>query len=494
MITQAQLEAHLWGAAELLRGQIDASDYKQFIFPLLFFKRVSDVWDEEFEAAKEAAGGDLDFAAFDENHRFQIPAGSHWRDVREVTKNVGTAIQNALRDIERANPDTLGGIFGDSSWTNRERFSDATLTGLMDHFSRVSLGSQNVPHDQLGNGYEFLIRKFADDSGHTAQEFYTNRTVVHLMTQLAELDSGESVYDPTCGSGGLLLNAVLELKNKKKEWRNVRVYGQEINLITSGIARMNMFLHDIEEFQIARGNTLEEPGLLDHGHLMTFDVVLANPPYSVKQWNQTRFAADPYGRNRFGTPPQGNADYAFLQHVIASLNETGRAAILFPHGVLFRDAEAEMRRRMLEADLIEGVIGLGPNLFYNSPMEACILVLRRHKPAERRGQVTLIDGSREVMRIQAYSFLSPANEQKILAGWRSPDAHPDIARVVTLEEIAERNFNLSIPLYIHKPTQARLGVGEALALWEYSRSNLAQQTAALFALLGSNTEENQRAD
>ena len=281
-----------------------------------------------------------------------------------------------------------------------------------------------------------------------------------------------TAYDPTCGSGGLLLNAVLELKNKGKEWRNVRVYGQEINLITSGIARMNMFLQDKDRF----------------------DVVLANPPYSVKQWNQTRFAADPYGRNRFGTPPQGNADYAFLQHVIASLNTTGRAAILFPHGVLFRDAEVEMRRKMLEADLIEGVIGLGPNLFYNSPMEACILVLRRHKPDERRGQITLVDGSREVMRVQAYSFLSPANEQKILAGWQSPDAHPDIARVVTLEEIAERNFNLSIPLYIDKPPQARLGVGEALSLWEYSRSNLAQQTAALFALLGSSTEESQRAD
>lgn len=484
MITQQQLEAHLWGAAELLRGQIDASDYKQFIFPLLFFKRISDVWDEEFEGAKETSGGDLSFAAFAENHRFQIPEGQHWNDVRAVTRNVGTAIQSALRELEKANPDTLEGIFGDSPWTNSQRFSDATLVGLMDHFSRVRLNNANVPHDQLGNAYEYLIRRFADDSGHTAQEFYTNRTVVHLMTQLAELKSGESVYDPTCGSGGLLLNAVLELRNKGQEWRNVKVYGQEVNLITSGIARMNMFLHDIEEFEIARGNTLEDPALLEGGRLKTFDVVLANPPYSIKQWNQARFAADPYGRNRYGTPPQGNADYAFLQHVIASLNGHGRAAILFPHGILFRDAEAEMRRKILEDDVVEGVIGLGPNLFYNSPMEACVLVINRNKPEDKRGKVLLVDGKHEVTRQQAYSFLSPANEAKLLGAWHEPEQHPEMARMVSLEEIAEKKFNLNIALYVQAGREERrYDVPAALQTWQDSRDELRISTQNLFNLL-----------
>lgn len=484
MITQQQLEAHLWGAAELLRGQIDASDYKQFIFPLLFFKRIGDVWDEEFEVAKEASSGDLSFAAFTENHRFQIPEGAHWNDVRAVTKNVGTAIQSALRALEKANPGTLEGIFGDSPWTNSQRFSDTTLIGLMDHFSRVRLDNANVPHDQLGNAYEYLIRRFADDSGHTAQEFYTNRTVVHLMTQLAGLKSGESVYDPTCGSGGLLLNAILELRNKGQEWRNVKVYGQEVNLITSGIARMNMFLHDIEEFEIARGNTLEEPALLEGNRLKTFDVVLANPPYSIKQWNQARFAADPYGRNRYGTPPQGNADYAFLQHIIASLNEDGRAAILFPHGILFRDAEAEMRRKILEDDLVEGVIGLGPNLFYNSPMEACVLVINRNKPEDKRGKVLLVDGKHEVTRQQAYSFLSPENEAKLLGAWREPEQHPEMARVVSLEEIAAKKFNLNIALYVQAGREERrYDVPAALQAWQDSRDELRLSTQNLFNLL-----------
>ncbi|WP_199776888.1 class I SAM-dependent DNA methyltransferase [Deinococcus sp. NW-56] len=485
MITQRDLEAHLWGAATLLRGKIDASDYKQFIFPLMFFKRISDVWDEEFEGAKEASGGDLAFAALKENHRFQIPTGHHWDDVRAVTVGVGQAIQAALRALEQANPKTLEGIFGDAPWTNKERFSDATLVALLDHFSRVRLDNANVPHDQLGNAYEYLIRQFADDSGHTAQEFYTNRTVVHLMTRVAGLKSGESVYDPTIGTGGLALNGVLGLRDQGQEWRNVKVYGQEVNLITSGIARMNMFLHGIEEFHIARGDTLAEPAFLDEGGLQTFDVVLANPPYSIKRWNRERFAADPYGRNLYGTPPQGNADYAFLQHIIASMNATGRAAVLFPHGVLFRDAEAEMRRKILEDDLIEGVIGLGPNLFYNSPMEACVLVLNRSKPAQRRGQVVMVDGKHQVTRQQAYSFLSPENEAKLLGAWREPDQHPDIARVVSLEEIAGQKFSLSIPLYLYQGQDGLQShdVQVAVSTWRESRATLQGQTATLFDLL-----------
>ncbi len=367
-ITQQNLESYLWGAAVLLRGTIDAGDYKQFIFPLLFFKRLCDVFDEETVTALRESGGDQDFALFPENHRFQVPADAHWREIRKVSRDVGRGLQQAMRAIETANPDKLFGIFGDAQWTNKDRLSDAMLRDLIEHFSTLELTVANLPEDELGQGYEYLIKKFADDSGHTAAEFYTNRTVVHLMTEMLDVQPGESVYDPTCGSGGMLLSCITHLRRAGKEWRNVKLYGQERNLMTSSIARMNCFLHGIEDFRIERGDTLAEPKLVEGDRLQRFDVVLANPPYSIKQWNREAFAADPWGRNLFGVPPQGRADYAFQQHILQSLKPmTGRCAVLWPHGVLFRKEEAEMRRKLIEADLIECVLGLGPNLFYNSP-------------------------------------------------------------------------------------------------------------------------------
>lgn len=302
-ISLSQLESYLWGAAVLLRGMIDAGDYKQFIFPLLFYKRRCDVFDEETVTALRESGGDQDFALFPENHRFQVPADAHWREIRKVSRDVGRALQQAMRDIETANPDKLFGIFGDAQWTNKDRLSDAMLSDLIEHFSTLELTVANLPEDELGQGYEYLIKKFADDSGHTAAEFYTNRTVVHLMTEMLDVQPGESVYDPTCGSGGMLLSCIAHLRNQKKEWRNVKLYGQERNLMTSSIARMNCFLHGIEDFRIERGDTLAEPKLVEGDRLMRFDVVLANPPYSIKQWDRDAFASDPWGRNLYGTPP-----------------------------------------------------------------------------------------------------------------------------------------------------------------------------------------------
>ena len=289
-ITQQELESYLWGAAVLLRGLIDAGDYKQFIFPLLFFKRISDVWDEEYQAALADSDGDLSYAEFAENHRFQIPEGAHWNDVRQTPKNVGMAIQTALRQLEAANPDLLAGIFGDAPWTNRERLPDETLKNLIEHFSTQTLSVANVPEDELGNAYEFLIKKFADDSGHTAAEFYTNRTVVHLMTQLLAPQAGESIYDPTCGTGGMLISALAEVKRSGGEYRTLKLYGQERNLITSGIARMNLFLHGVEDFQIIRGDTLADPKHIEGDRLRQFDVILANPPYSIKQWDRAAWS------------------------------------------------------------------------------------------------------------------------------------------------------------------------------------------------------------
>ena len=255
-ITQQQFESYLWGAATLLRGTIDAGDYKQFIFPLLFYKRLCDVFEEETQTALKESAGDAEFAAFQENHRFQIPTEAHWQEVRKVAKNVGLALQSAMRSIEIANPDKLYGIFGDAQWTNKDRLSDAMLRDLIEHFSMLELAIANLPEDELGQGYEYLIKKFADDSGHTAAEFYTNRTVVHLMTEMLEPQSAETIYDPSCGSGGMLLSCITHLRRQGQEWRNVKLHGQERNLMTSSIARMNCFLHGIEDFQIVRGDRL----------------------------------------------------------------------------------------------------------------------------------------------------------------------------------------------------------------------------------------------
>jgi type I restriction enzyme M protein len=454
-ITQQQLESYLWEAAVLLRGTIDAGDYKQFIFPLLFFKRLCDVFDEEVQTALRDSGGDEDFALFPENHRFQVPADAHWCEIRKVSRDVGRALQQAMRAIETANPDKLFGIFGDAQWTNKERLSDAMLRDLIEHFSSLELTVANLPEDELGQGYEYLIKKFADDSGHTAAEFYTNRTVVHLMTEMLDVQPGESVYDPTCGSGGMLLSCVTHLRNQKMEWRNVKLYGQERNLMTSSIARMNCFLHGIEDFRIERGDTLAEPKLVEGDHLMRFDVVLANPPYSIKQWDREAFASDPWGRNIYGTPPQGRADYAFQQHILQSLkSKTGRCAVLWPHGVLFRQEEAEMRRKLVEADLIECVLGLGPNLFYNSPMEACVLICRTQKPKERRGRILFINAVNEVARERAQSFLTDEHIKRIVTAYQEFKDEPGFTRVVSIEELRAKDGNLSIALYVGVETQA----------------------------------------
>lgn len=473
-MTQQELESFLWGAAVILRGLVDAGDYKQFVFPLLFYKRLSDVWDEDY-AKSFAASGDADFAAASASDRFVIPEGAHWKDVRSVTRNVGRALQAALRTIEAANPGRLDGIFGDAPWTNKERLPDATIKNLLEHFSGHTLSLASVPEDELGNGYEFLIKKFADDSGHTAQEFYTNRTVVHLMVQMLDPQPGERIYDPTCGTGGMLISALVEVKQKGGEHRTLKVFGQERNHMTASIARMNLVLHGVEDSEIACGDTLAGPAFTDNDRLRTFDVVLANPPYSIKQWSRDAWSTDPWGRNFLGTPPQGRADYAFFQHILKSLDpKTGRCAILFPHGVLFRKEEAEMRRRLVEADLVECVLGLGPNLFYNSPMEACVVVCRSRKPPRRRGRVLFIDAVHEVARERAMSVLKPEHQARIDKAYSAFTDEEGFARVANLADIAAQGWNLSIPLYVKKSVPAAATkreaqtLGTAWADWERS--------------------------
>jgi type I restriction enzyme M protein len=464
-LTQQQLESYLWGAAVILRGLVDAGDYKQYVFPLLFYKRLSDVWDEDFIAAIEESG-DEPYALATANDRFVIPTGAHFADVRAASKDVGRALQTAMRAIESANPGRLDGIFGDAPWTNKDRLPDATLKNLLEHVASHTLSLANVPEDELGNGYEFLIKKFADDSGHTAQEFYTNRTVVHLMVQMLAPQSGESIYDPTCGTGGMLISALDEVKRKGGEHRTLKLYGQERNHMTASIARMNLVLHGVEDSEIARGDTLAAPAFADHDALRTFDVVLANPPYSIKQWNRDAWTTDRYGRNFLGTPSQGRADYAFFQHILKSMHpKTGRCAVLFPHGVLFRKEEAELRRKLVEADLMDCVLGLGPNLFYNSPMEACVVFCRSTKPAKQRGKVLLIDAANEVARERAVSFLKPEHQARIERAYSAFESEAGFAAVANIDDIEAQGWSLSIPLYVKRlTTQSATSERDAVSL------------------------------
>lgn len=448
-ITQADLEKYLFGCADILRNYVEASSYRDYIFPLLFFKRISDVYDEDIENAKKEYGDSWTTFSEEEIHDFIIPDGCHWSDLRVVTDNVGSSIQQSFQKLESMNTDKLGGVFGNANWSNKTELPDRMLKDLIEHLSSLTLSIENCPEDELGHGYEYLIGKFDSDDGHTAQQFYTNRTVAHLMAEMLNPQTKESIYDPTCGSGGILISCIDHIKNHGQEWRNVKVYGQEIIPPTAAICRMNLFLHGVQEFIIRTGDTLSNPAFLDRNRIKTFDLVVANPPYSISNWDRDAFSTDKYGRNILGTPPQGRADYAFIQHILRSMDsETGRCAILLPHGVLFRNEETDMRKRLVQSDLVEAVIGIGKNLFYNSPMEACILVCRTKKQVDRLGKILFVNARHEVTRKNAESYLEDKHIDKIVTAYENFTDLDGFAHVAEYEEIKGNNYELSLALYV----------------------------------------------
>ena len=446
------LSNHLWESANILRGPVDAADFKTYIFPMLFFKRVSDVYDEETAEALEESGGDRQFADFPENHRFQIPDGCHWEDVRAKTSNIGQALQRSMREIEKANPKTLYGIFGDAQWTNKERLSDSLLKDLIEHFSKLPLGNKQAQADILGQSYEYLIKKFADATNKKAGEFYTPRSVVRLMIKILDPKEGETIYDPACGTGGMLLESIHHVResggNIKTLWG--KLFGQEKNLTTEAIARMNLFMHGVEDFNIVRGDTLRHPAFYSGDSLATFDCVIANPPFSLEKWGEDVWMNDPYGRNFAGIPPSGSGDYAWVQHMIKSMApKTGRMAVVLPHGALFRmAAEGKIRKKILGMDILDAVIGLGPNLFYGTGLAACILVFRERKPKDHRKKILFIDASKEFKRGRTQNELLPEQVDNIHKWYADYADVEGIAKVVSLDEIAENEWNLNIPRYV----------------------------------------------
>jgi len=445
----------LWDCAEVLRGSaVDRTDWKAYILPLLFFKRLSDVWDEETQEAAQLYG-DVDPVEFPEIHRFEIPEGCHWREVRELSVNVGAGIARAMREIERANPEVLYRVFGAADWGNKEVLSDEVLKDLIEQLSRLSLGNRSVSTDVLGDAYEYLIGRFADVTKRKkAGEFYTPRSVVRMMVELLDPHEGESIYDPACGTGGMLLGAVDHVQRAGGDARTFfgKIYGQEKNLTTSSIARMNLVLHGIEDFQIVREDTLRNPAFTDSstGGLATFNCVIANPPFSLKEWGQEVWTSDSWGRSTYGLPPERYGDFAWLQHMIASMEPLrGRMAVVLPQGALFRrGAEARIRQAVLEEDLVEIVVGLAPNIFYGTGLAPAIVALRRNKPPERRHRVLLIDATDLFRKGQAQNFLDPDHASQILEWSVKFEDVEDRARIVNLKEIEDEGWTLNISRYV----------------------------------------------
>ena len=457
-ISLEDLKSFLWGAATRLRGQIDAAGYKEYIFPLLFFKRTSDVYDEQFEGY--VCEGGIEYAnAQAQELVIRIPDGAHWRDVRECTENVGQRLVEAFIAIEQANPGEhadgrviggLEGIFGPKDgWTNKAKMPDHIITSLIEDFSRYNLSLKACPADEMGQAYEYLVGKFADDAGNTAQEFYTNRTVVDLMAEILQPRPGESIYDPTCGSGGMLVKCLDFLRKKGEPWQGVKVFGQEINALTSAIARMNLYLNGVEDFSIVREDTLAHPAFVDGSRLRKFDVVLANPPYSIKTWNREAFMNDKWGRNMWGTPIQARADYAFIQHIISSMDKgTGRSATLLPHGVLNREEDKEIRKKHVESDTIDAIIGLGRNLFYNSGLESFIFICSNCKPKNRKGKILFIEAEKCTHKSGKQAYLFPEDINRIVEAYRSDEDIPGFSKHVSTEDILLNEGNLNIKSYV----------------------------------------------
>ncbi|HWZ22250.1 MAG TPA: type I restriction-modification system subunit M [Cytophagaceae bacterium] len=450
-LTLPQLESFLWKSADILRGKIDSSDYKKYIFGLLFYKRMSDVWDEEYELVMQGYK-DKTIASADYNHRFQIPKDCRWEKVTEQAENIGQKLNDIFDKLANANSPKLDKIFEDLDFANKDRFPNETLQRLVNHFSQYNFGNTYISSDLLGDAYEYLIKQFAADAGKKGGEFYTPREVERVIMGILKPHQKDHIYDPTVGSGGFLLEAYNYLKQKSGEKiaKTLYFYGQEQNLATFAIAKINMFLHGLDSADIRRGDTLANPQFLNQqGNLQTFDIVVANPPYSIKDWEYEGFKTK-FGRlDGYDAPPDKNADYAFVLHIIKSMNQNGRAGIVLPHGVLFRGgAEGRIREQILKNDLIETIVSLPSKLFYGTGIPAVILILNKNKPEEKKGKILIIDAEKDFLEGKNQNTLRPQDITKIIKVY---DGYTDIekyARVIELAEIAENDYTLNIKQYI----------------------------------------------
>lgn len=441
----------LFEACNILRGPVSQDNFKDYITPILYYKRISDVYDEETQSALEESGGDKEYAALPEQHRFDIPEGCHWKDIRERTENLGAAIVGAMRGIELANPDTLYGVlsmFSSQKWTNKQNLTDGKIRDLIEHLSTRKLGNKDYPADLMGDAYEILLKKFADDSKAQAGEFYTPRSVVQLLIRILDPKPGESVYDPACGSGGMLIEAVHHMNHSNLCCG--KIFGQEKNVTNAAIAKMNLFLHGAADFNIMQGDTLREPKILAGGELAKFDCVIANPPFSLEKWGSVEWSSDKFGRNIWGTPSDSCGDYAWIQHMIKSMGPgNSRMAVVMPQGILFRgNEEGNIRKKLVESDKVEAVVTLGDKLFYGTGLSPCFLIIRNLKPAEHSARVLMIDATKILTQKRAQNILSQEDVDRIFQLYTDYKDVEDYAKVVTLDDVKAKEYNLSPNRYV----------------------------------------------
>lgn len=451
-LTLQQLEQFLWKSADILRGKIDSSDYKKYIFGLLFYKRISDVWDEEYKKVLDEYK-DKNLAEADYNHRFQVPKDCRWSTISETSENIGQKLNDIFDKITNVNSPKLDKIFDDLDFANKDRFPNETIQRLINHFSQYNFGSNYISSDLLGDAYEYLIKQFAADAGKKGGDFYTPREVERIIIGILKPHQKDHIYDPTVGSGGFLLESYNYLKDKSSEQiaRTLYLYGQETNISTFAIAKINMFLHGLDSSDIRRGDTLANPQFLNSlGNLQTFDIVVANPPYSIKDWEFELFKNDKYGRTAgFDQPPQKNADYAFVLHILKSLNVNGRAGVVLPHGALFRGgSEGRIREQIIKNDLLEAVIGLPPKLFYGTGIPAAILIFNRNKSEEKMNKILIIDAEKHFLEGKNQNTLRKQDIDKIIKAFDQYEDLEKYARVVDVKEIEENEFNLNVRRYI----------------------------------------------
>ncbi len=470
------MENLLWKAACSIRGEKDAPKFKDYILPLFFIKRLSDVFEDEITRLTETYNAkETAFAVLEADHslvRFYIPPEATWPVVSgrqkfdwpagKKPKTLGEQLTRTVRVIANANPSLQGviDIVDYNEVRNGEReISDEALSKLIELLSnpRYRLGLNDVEPDFLGRAYEYLLRKFAEGQGQSAGEFFTPKEVGWLMAYLMQPRQGEEVYDPCCGSGGLLIKCELALKEREKKIaRPLKLYGQELTGSSFAIARMNMVLHDMEG-EIVRGNTMTNPKFLENSNLKRFDIVVTNPMWNQSNFDSTSYENDPFDRfaSHGGFAPASSADWAWLQHVLVSLKGTGRAAMVIDTGAASRGSgnqgenkEKTIRRWFVEQDVIEGVILLPDNLFYNTTAAGIIIVLNRNKPKERQGKIILLNASGEFQKGRPKNFIPDESIKKIADAFHAGKDVERFVKVVGVEEIAKNDYNLSPSRYI----------------------------------------------
>ena len=450
-ISLERLKAHLWESANILRGSIDAADYKNYIFGLLFLKRLSDVFEEEAERIERETGNQEVAWKDPDEHEFFVPESARWNFIKAHTQNLGELLNKANEALEEWNTSTLEGVLTATDFNDKDRLPDVTLSKLIAHFSAIRLRNEDLTDpDILGRAYEYLIGQFADDAGKKGGEFYTPKEVVTLLVEILDPQERMRICDPTCGSGGMMVKSAYHLMGKGQNPKNISLFGQERNIGTWAICKMNMLLHGLSSARLEKGDTLRGPRLLrEDGKLMEFDIVIANPPFSLKNWGYEEAQHDPYRRFRFGIPPKGYGDYAFVQHMIATLNHRGRAGVVLPHGILFRGgAEGKIRKGILEEDLLEAVIGLPPNLFFGASIPACLFILNKDKAQEHKGKVFFLYGANDFLKGKNQNQLRREDIGKMVDAYRGYRSLEKYCRPAPLDEIRSNDHNLNITRYI----------------------------------------------